>query len=219
MGEIKSIASLQPLSDKSPVRPAGCLEDAELIGNRILAGDVCHGLSHRDCYGHLGQGIRWDAFPACLLERPGNRGIGYVPQDGALFGTMTVRQHLAFALHLRKWEKAKIQERVQELAGQLKIESLLERRPQGLSGGEIQRVAIGRALSFYPKVLLLDEPLSSLDETTQEKLITLLQTLYQNTKLTVLHITHHRHEAERLGTVHLRFVDHSIMEQKSIEVR
>jgi ABC-type sugar transport system ATPase subunit len=152
-------------------------------------------------------------------EHPGNRGIGYVPQDGALFETMTVRQHLAFALRLRKWEKAKIQERVEELAGQLKIESLLERRPRGLSGGEVQRVAIGRALSFYPKVLILDEPLSALDETTQEKLITLLQTLHQNTKVTVLHITHHRREAERLGNVHLRFVDNSIVELESVEVR
>jgi ABC-type sugar transport system ATPase subunit len=144
---------------------------------------------------------------------PGNRNIGYVPQDGALFATMNVRSHLSFALRLRGWKRKEIQDRVQDLARQLKIEALLDRQPYGLSGGEIQRVAIGRALSFYPKILVLDEPLSSMDEKTQDEFISLLQDLHQTSRVTVLHITHNSREARQLGTVHFRFVNHSIVEQ------
>jgi ABC-type sugar transport system ATPase subunit len=143
---------------------------------------------------------------------PGSRGIGYVPQDGALFATMNVRRHLSFALSLRGWKPNDIQERVADLARQLKIEALLDRHPYGLSGGEIQRVAIGRALSFAPKVLVLDEPLSSMDEDSQDEFISLLQELHRTNRVTVLHITHHRREARMLGTIHFRFQNRSIIE-------
>jgi len=143
---------------------------------------------------------------------PGNRGIGYVPQDGALFATMSIRHHLSFALRLRGWKRKAIEERVEDLARQLKIEALLDRKPHGLSGGEIQRVAIGRALSFSPKVLVLDEPLSSMDEKTQDEFMSLLQELHRTTRVTVLHITHNSREARQLGTVHLRFENRLIVE-------
>src|SRR5439155_17796365 len=67
--------------------------------------------------------------------RPGDRGIGYVPQDRALFWTMTVREHLAFAPSVRRWEQKEIADRVQELAALLGLGALLDRRPAGLSGG------------------------------------------------------------------------------------
>ena len=145
---------------------------------------------------------------------PGNRGIGYVPQDGALFATMSVRRHLSFALRLRGWKRKEIEDRVGYLAQQLKIKALLDRHPYGLSGGEIQRVAIGRALSFFPKVLVLDEPLSSMDEKTQDEFIWLLQELHRTTRVTVLHITHHSREATQLGTVHFRFENQTVVEAK-----
>jgi ABC-type sugar transport system ATPase subunit len=138
---------------------------------------------------------------------PGQRGIGYVPQDGALFRTMTVYNHLAFALNLRGASRAAADERVRELAGWLGIKRLLTRRPAGLSGGEAQRVALGRALSFRPQFLLLDEPLSSLDEETRDAMIELLIGLRRDGSVTVLHVTHNRSEADRLADVRFRLVD------------
>lgn len=127
------------------------------------------------------------------------RGVGYVPQDGALFPTMTVRDHLDFALMIRSVPKESCQSRVIELARLLGIEHLLDRKPRGLSGGERQRVALGRALSFRPKVLCLDEPLSALDDETREKMCTLLETVQKQTGATTLHVTHNQSEAERLA--------------------
>src|SRR6266545_4566444 len=88
--------------------------------------------------------------------KPAERGVGYVPQDRALFPTMTVREHLAFALVIRKWDRRAIERRVGELADLLGIQGLLQRKPHGLSGGEAQRVALGRALAYHPRILLLD---------------------------------------------------------------
>jgi ABC-type sugar transport system ATPase subunit len=135
---------------------------------------------------------------------PGERGIGYVPQDAALFRTMTVYNHLAFALYLRRVDRATVHGRVQELASWLGLAGLLKRRPAGLSGGEAQRVALGRALSFRPKYLLLDEPLSSLDEGTRGSLIELLNGLRKSGDVTVLHVTHNSSEADRLADVRFR---------------
>lgn len=130
---------------------------------------------------------------------PAVRGIGYVPQDGALFGTMTVRDHLDFALMIRRAPSDVSRQRVKELASLLGIEHLLDRNPRGLSGGERQRVALGRALSFQPKVLCLDEPLSALDDDTRERMCDLLEQVQQHTGTTTLHVTHNSHEAERLA--------------------
>lgn len=131
--------------------------------------------------------------------RPADRGVGYVPQDRALFSTMTVRQHLAFAPLVHGWENEAISARVVELAELLGIAHLLDRLPYGLSGGEAQRVALGRALALRPAVLLLDEPLSALDEETREEMCRLLITVRQQTHVTVLHVTHNRSEAQRLA--------------------
>ena len=131
--------------------------------------------------------------------RPAQRGIGYVPQDGALFPTMSVHDHLAFALKIRR-EKAKtIEKRVTELAELLGIKPLLRRSPVGLSGGERQRVALGRALSFRPETLLLDEPLSAVDEDTREEMYELLRRVQTETRVTALHVTHNTAEAQLLA--------------------
>jgi ABC-type sugar transport system ATPase subunit len=128
-----------------------------------------------------------------------DRGIGYVPQDLALFPTMTVREHLEFALRIRRAARTLIRDRVAELSHVLGIEGLLGRRVRRLSGGEAQRVALGRALAFDPLALLLDEPLNALDETTRDRLCELLRSVQRQRGLTTLHITHSRTEARALA--------------------
>jgi molybdate/tungstate transport system ATP-binding protein len=136
--------------------------------------------------------------------KPAERNLGYVPQDGALFAGMTVRDHLAFALRVRRAAKSAIASRVSELARMLEIDHLLDRTPQGLSGGERQRVALGRALSFRPATLCLDEPLSALDDETRKQMYQLLQRVRVQTGVTTLHVTHSLHEARHLADVIFR---------------
>lgn len=131
--------------------------------------------------------------------KPAERNLGYVPQDGALFPTMTVRDNLGFALTIRRTPKQEIRRRVDELAEMLGIGSLLDRSVHGLSGGERQRVALGRALSFHPTTLLLDEPLSALDDQTREDMYTLLKEVQSRTNVTALHVTHNIEDTLRLA--------------------
>ncbi len=133
--------------------------------------------------------------------RPGERNIGYVPQDGALFPTMKVRDQIGFPLRLRKAPQELIRSRVGELANLLNIAHLLDRMPQGLSGGESQRVALGRALAMNPAILCMDEPLSSLDDESRQEMVELLKSIRSELKMTCLHITHHQFEASELADV------------------
>lgn len=145
--------------------------------------------------------------------KPAARGIGFVPQDGALFTTMTVWQHLAFPLAIRKWRRKDIDQRVEELADLLGLSSLLTRKPQGLSGGERQRTALGRALSYRPGILCLDEPLSALDEQTHEETCELLKTVHRCSDVTTLHITHSQLEAGRLADRYFIFREGQVSEE------
>ena len=130
---------------------------------------------------------------------PGERRIGYVPQDRALFPTFRVRDQIAFALVVRKRPEREIATRVSELAELLGITNLLDRMPGHLSGGEAQRVTLARALASRPDVLCLDEPLNALDEQTHDEICSLLKEVQAYTGVTVLHVTHSRTEARLLG--------------------
>ena len=145
-------------------------------------------------------------------DPPGARGVGYVPQDGAMFPTMTVSEHLGFALRLRRRPPEEIAQRVEQLAVELGVAALLDRRPQGLSGGERQRVALGRALAAQPKVLVLDEPLSAIDEDLRDDLASLLRRVQREHGVTALHITHSRAEAAHLADVQFCLADGRITE-------
>ena len=130
---------------------------------------------------------------------PAARGIGYVPQDLALFSTLSVRDHLAFALSVRRFPEQAIDSRVAELAVLLRIEHLLARKPARLSGGEAQRVALGRAIAMRPEILLFDEPLSALDDDTRQEMYDLIRLVRAQMPVTVLHVTHNRAEADALA--------------------
>lgn len=144
-------------------------------------------------------------------SRPAERNLGYVPQDGALFTRMSVRDHLAFALVVRRWSSQEIARRVVELARLLEIDHLLGRTPRGLSGGERQRVALGRALSFRPHVLCLDEPLTALDDVTRKQMYSLLSQIRRDTGVTTLHVTHSLEEAGHLADVIYRLENGSVV--------
>ena len=144
--------------------------------------------------------------------KPAARNIGYVPQDVALFSTLTVREHLAFALVVRRWSRSAIHARVDALAQLLGIGQLLDRRPRGLSGGEAQRVALGRAIAMHPDVLLFDEPFSALDDDTRQEMYDLFRSLRKQMPITVLHVTHNRNEASRLGDCFFQLRDGRIRE-------
>ncbi len=141
---------------------------------------------------------------------PAARGIGYVPQDGALFPGLTVGEQVGFSLRVRKRPEDEIKARVLLISGMLGIAHLFNRRPEALSGGERQRVALGRALAFAPKILCLDEPLSALDEDLRADMCSLLKKVHAETGVTALHVTHSESEAQELATLHLRFESGSI---------
>ena len=145
--------------------------------------------------------------------KPGERGVGFVPQDVALFEHMTVREHFEFGPRLHGWSKEAMAESCEQLADELQIAHLLDRRPRNLSGGEKQRVAIGRALSVKPQILCLDEPLSALDEGTHESICALLKHVQREHQLTAMHITHSQREAEALGDVILQMEHGKVSER------
>lgn len=184
--------SLGGISLVVPSREYGVLMGRTGCGKTTLLETIC-GLRQAEA----GRIVLGDRDVTTL--RPAERGVGYVPQDSALFATMRVRDHLAYALSLRAWEKSATARRVSQLAELLEITPLLERYPSGLSGGEARRVALGRALSFFPDTLLLDEPLSGLDDATRDNMIELLKHVRHTTGVTVLHVTHSQVDATRLA--------------------
>jgi len=133
--------------------------------------------------------IRIDDRRVDPLE-PGARGIGYVPQDYALFSRLRVRDNIAFSLRVRRRRRSERIARVAELADLLGIAHLLDRSVDGLSGGERQRVALARALAAGPNVLLLDEPVSALDLETRDRILLDLRAIQRDTGTTTLHVCH-----------------------------
>ncbi|SFD07512.1 molybdenum ABC transporter ATP-binding protein [Tropicimonas isoalkanivorans] len=129
---------------------------------------------------------------------PHRRGVGYVFQEGRLFPHMTVRRNLAYGCRAqgRGVEEAEF-DRIVHLLG---IAGLLDRRPAGLSGGEKQRVAIGRALLSRPRLLLLDEPLAALDEARKQEILPFIEALRDEAGLPILYVSHAVAEVARLAT-------------------
>jgi len=119
---------------------------------------------------------------------PQARGIGYVAQDYALFSHLSAQDNIAYGLdHLASSERRR---RTEEMIELLRLRGLEERRPRQLSGGEQQRVAVGRALIMRPAVLLADEPTGDLDEATADALHHLLREMHRDFGLTSIIATH-----------------------------
>lgn len=133
------------------------------------------------------------------------RELGIVFQDFALFPHKTVEQNILFALDSTKISKTEKKKLLDEIISIMDIKSLLGRYPQTLSGGEAQRVALARTLMKRPKVLLLDEPLSSLDVQLRSDLRALLRKVNQNGQ-TIVHVTHDYEEAVALAK-HVAVID------------
>ena len=140
-------------------------------------------------------------------SQPAERDIAFVFQQYSLYPNYTVYDNLAFPLRspLRKSNKQEIDRKVPEVAGILHIEEKLQNKSTNLSGGEMQRVAIGRALVRDPNIFLMDEPLSSLDAKLREELRLELKNIQVNLGATLLYVTHDHVEAttmaDRIGVL------------------
>jgi sulfate/thiosulfate transport system ATP-binding protein len=123
------------------------------------------------------------------------RDVGFVFQHYAPFKHMTVHDNVAFGLTVRKRPKAEIKARVAELLGLVRLDGLAERYPAQLSGGQLQRMALARALAVQPKVLLLDEPFGALDAQVRGELREWLRRLHEEIHVTTIFVTHDQEEA------------------------
>ncbi len=132
---------------------------------------------------------------------PRDRNCAFVFQNYILYPHMTVYDNLAFPLRSRMWrvEEGEIRRRIEKVSSVLKIQHLLQRKPDRLSGGEQQRVALGRAMVRNPKVFLMDEPLSNLDAKLREEMRVELKSLQKNMNATFFFVTHDHVEAMTLG--------------------
>jgi len=130
---------------------------------------------------------------------PKDRNVAMVFQSYALYPNLNVYENLAFPLKARKKSKDEIRKRVKNAAELLRIDDLLDRKPGQLSGGQCQRVALGRALVRNPQVFLMDEPLSNLDAKLRVQMRVEIQRLHRKLKTTTIYVTHDQEEAMTIG--------------------
>ncbi|WJV65125.1 ABC transporter ATP-binding protein [Pectobacteriaceae bacterium CE70] len=172
------------------VGPSGCAKSTTL---RMLAGlETISGGEVR-----IGERIVNNLVPKA-------RGIAMVFQNYALYPHMTVRENLAFGLKLSKMPKSQIEDHVNEAAKILELEDLMDRLPRQLSGGQAQRVAVGRAIVKKPDVFLFDEPLSNLDAKLRASMRIRISDLHKELKksgkpATTVYVTHDQTEAMTMG--------------------
>ncbi len=130
---------------------------------------------------------------------PRRRRVGYVPQDSGLFPHLSVARNITFALTTGGMRHAAAMDRTGPLVETLGLRPLLGRSTLNLSGGERQKVALSRALALEPKLLLLDEPVSALDEPTRREICQVLRRVQREFGVATLHVCHNRQEARDLA--------------------
>lgn len=136
----------------------------------------------------------------CNEKTAKERDIAMVFQNYALYPHMTVYENLAFGLQTRKYSKEEIDERVKRAAEILQITEYLQRRPKELSGGQMQRVALGRAIVREAKVFLMDEPLSNLDAKLRVSMRSEIINLHKKINATTIYVTHDQTEAMTMAS-------------------
>jgi multiple sugar transport system ATP-binding protein len=135
-----------------------------------------------------------------VSQRPAReRDIAFVFQMFALYPHMNVRRNISYPLVSQGWDRARIKAKVAEVAGILGIEDILERPVGGLSGGDRQRVALGRAIVREPKAFMMDEPLGALDAEFRERMAEELRALHDRMGATTVYVTHDQLEAMQMG--------------------
>ena len=137
------------------------------------------------------------------------RRVGYVFQEGRLFPHLTVRQNLLFGQWFTPARERHVS--LDQVVDLLDIGPLLDRRPGGLSGGEKQRVAIGRALLTSPRLLLMDEPLASLDDSRKDEILPFIERLRDEAQVPIVYVSHSLPEVARLATTVVVFQDGRIV--------
>jgi len=130
---------------------------------------------------------------------PEKHGVGIMYQDHSLFPHLNVMENIRYGLRYHRIDKNKTDKKIEELVEQLGLSSILDRLPLNLSGGELQRVSLARALAVNPKILLLDEPLSALDPNFRYELRQMLKKIHRTTDVTFLMVTHDFGEAISLA--------------------
>ena len=123
------------------------------------------------------------------------RDIGMVFQDVGLFSHLSARKNISFGLDIKRVGRREVNEQVEEIASRLKISKLLDKKPAMLSGGEAQRVAIGRALVSNPSFFIFDEPLGNLDADLKMEMLTEIKRLHMKLKKTFIYVTHDQEQA------------------------
>jgi iron(III) transport system ATP-binding protein len=172
--------------------PSGCGKSTTL---RLVAG-----LEHPDT-GEVWIGDRLVASAATgVMVPPEGRRVGLVFQSYAIWPHMTVAENIAYPLKARRIDRAIIVDKVAKMVRVVKLDGLADRMPEELSGGQQQRVALARALVYEPDLLLLDEPLSNLDQALRKEMRSQLKALQSRLATPMLYVTHDQEEAMSLSS-------------------
>ncbi|MCD4722378.1 MAG: ABC transporter ATP-binding protein [Desulfobacula sp.] len=140
------------------------------------------------------QGIK-SSKPQNIIIPPNRRRLGMIFQDLALWPHMTARENIELGLISLGMSKNKRKQKLKKMRGHIDIDSFINRYPEHLSGGEKQKVALARTLILEPDILLMDEPLNSLDTVQKDDILLLIKQLVKLYKITMIYVTHNREEA------------------------